>query len=231
MNAGFSRLARGAMLGVGAAVAGYGSLVAWNRWRYGAPAAPPFDPLLDRFIPSPEVAAHHEIGVAAPAAVVLTAAKEMRALELPLVSTIIKLRELALGGEPDRREHPPGLLAQMMSIGWVVLAETAGREVVLGAVTRPWDAAPVFRSVPAEAFASFAEPGYVKILWTLRADRVDDAHSVFITDTRAATTDPEARRRFRVYWSYVAPGVELIRFAMLRPLKREAERRTGKMAA
>lgn len=230
MNHRFSRLARGAMLGVGAA-AGYASVVAWNRWRYGSPASLPSDPVLDRFIPSPEVAEHHEIAVAAPAAVVLAAAKELQALDLPLVRTIIKLRELALGGEPDRREHPQGLLDQMRSIGWVVLAEIAGREIVLGAVTQPWEAAPVFRSIPAEDFASFAEPGYVKIAWTLRADPVDDTHSIFSTDTRVATTDAEARRRFRRYWSYVAPGVELIRLAILRPLKREAERRTGKMAA
>ena len=226
-----SRLARGAMLGIGTAVAGYASQVAWNRWRYGSPASLPSDPVLDRFIPSPEVAEHHEITIAAPAGVVLAAAKETQALDLPLVRTIIKLRELALGGEPDRRQHPQGLLDQMVSIGWVVLAEIAGREIVLGAVTQPWEAAPVFRSIPAAEFASFAEPGYVKIVWTLRADPVDETHSVFSTDTLVATTDAEARRRFRRYWSYVAPGVELIRFAMLRPLKREAERRTGKMAA
>lgn len=231
MNTRCSRLARGAMLGIAAAAAGYGSLVAWNRWRYGSPASLRWDPVLDRFIPSPEIAEHHEIAIAAPAAVVLEAAKQMQALDLPLVSTIIKLRELALGGEPDRRQHPQGLLDQMVSIGWVVLAEIAGREIVLGAVTQPWEAAPVFRSIPAAEFASFAEPGYVKIAWTLRADPVDETHSLFSTDTLVATTDAEARRRFRRYWSYVAPGVRLIRFAMLRPLKREAERRTGKMAA
>jgi len=227
----FSRFARGALIGMGAAAAGYASLVAWNRWRYGSPAPLPFNPALDRFIPSPEVAERHEIAVVAPAAVVLAAAKELEALDLPLVSTIIKVRELVLGGEPDRRQHPQGLLDQMVSIGWVVLAEIAGREIVLGAVTKPWEAAPVFRSIPPEEFASFAEPGYVKIVWTLRADPVDETHSVFSTETVVATTDPEARRRFRRYWSYVAPGVGLIRLAMLRPLKREAERRTGKMAA
>jgi hypothetical protein len=231
MNHRLSRLASGAMLGVAAGAAGYASLVAWNRWRYGSPSALPNDPVLNRFMPSPEVAEHHEIAIAAPAAVVLAAAKEMQALELPLVRTVFKLRELALGGEPDRRQHPQGLLDQMVSIGWVVLDEIAEREIVLGAVTRPWDAAPVFRSIPAAAFASFAEPGYVKIVWTLRADPIDGAHSTFSTDTLVATTDPEARRRFRRYWSYVAPGVELIRVAMLRPLKREAERRAGKMAA
>jgi hypothetical protein len=138
---------------------------------------------------------------------------------------MFKMRELALGGQPDRRWHPPGLLPQMLSIGWVVLAERAAREVVLGAVTQPWVASPTFRSIPAAQFAEFHEPGYVKIAWTLRAEPLGANDSMFHTETRVATTDPASRRRFRRYWSFVAPGVELIRLAMLRPLKRAAERR------
>jgi hypothetical protein len=48
---------------------------------------------------------------------------------------------------------------------------------------------------------------------------------VFHTETRVTTTDAEAKEHFKRYWSFVAPGVELIRLALLRPLKREAERR------
>lgn len=111
------------------------------------------------------------------------------------------------------------------SIGWVVLAETRGREVVFGAATQPWQANPEFRSISAAHFEAFREPGYVKIAWSLRADPVDGKRTIFHTETRVATTNLEARKRFRRYWSYVAPGVELIRIAMLRPLKLEAERR------
>jgi hypothetical protein len=72
---------------------------------------------------------------------------------------------------------------------------------------------------------AFREPGYVKIAWSLRADAIDDGHSTFHTETRVSTTDRQARDHFRRYWSFVAPGVQLIRIAMLRPLKCEAERR------
>jgi hypothetical protein len=58
----------------------------------------------------------------------------------------------------------------------------------------------------------------------------DETYSLFSTDALVVTTDAEATP-VRRYWSYVAPGVRLIRSAMLRPLKPEAERRTGKMAA
>ena len=228
MNTRLTTLARTLAIGFGAASAGYAAMVAWNRMRYGkiSPSRQPCgSSLLDRFIPDPEVIEHHQIAIDAPADVVVSTATHMRLLDSPSIRAIFKLRELAMGGTPDRRPHPEPLLEQMRSIGWVVLAERAGREVVLGAATQPWLAAPVFRPIPADQFVAFSEPGFVKITWTLRADPIDDTHSVFHTETRVSTTDGEARDRFRKYWSYVAPGVALIRLLLLQPLKHEAERR------
>lgn len=225
--------ARGLAATAAVAAAGYAALVVFNRVRYGdatISSGAGKDSLLDRFIPDPEVIEHHEIAIAAPADVVLATAKEMELLKSPVVSAIIRARELALGGEPDTRPHPTKLFEQMLSIGWVVLAERAGREVVLGAVTQPWLAAPVFRSVATEQFRDFCEPGFVKIAWTLRADPIDDEHTLFHTETRVCTTDAAARERFRDYWSFVAPGVKLIRVAMLQPLRRAAEQRMRKAA-
>jgi hypothetical protein len=228
MKLNFTRLARGMAFGAAAAVAGYAGLVAWHRVRYGKvhhAAGPGASDLLDRFIPSPEVLEHHHVAVNAPAGLTLSAAKDMRALDSPLIGAIIRLRELALGGTPDRRPHPAQLVEQMVSIGWVVLAERPDREIVLGAATQPWHANPVFRSIPPAEFEAFREPGFVKIAWALRVDPVDDQRCVFHTETRVSTTDVQARERFRKYWSFVAPGVELIRLAMLLPLKRDAEAR------
>ena len=218
----------GLALGVGLAAFGYAGLVAYHRGRYGT-AGPSNDGsmLLDRFIPSPEVVEHHRVHIAAPPDVVMTTARGLGFLSSWLVRGIFKARELVLGGEPDEQGLPSALIPYMQSIGWVVLAERANREIILGAVTRPWDAAPIFRSLSPCEFAAFREPGYVKIAWTLRADPSGEGKSVFHTETRAATTDLETRKRFRHYWSYVAPGVELIRLAMLLPLKNEAEQRAS----
>jgi hypothetical protein len=98
---------------------------------------------------------------------------------------------------------------------------------VLGAVTKPWEANPVFRSVPPEEFARFAEPAYVKIALTLRADPIGPSASVFRTETRALATDSFARERFRLYWAFLSPGIWLIRQMMLRPVRREAARRAN----
>jgi hypothetical protein len=119
------------------------------------------------------------------------------------------------------------LFAQVQAYGWGVLAEVPEREVVLGAVTRPWEPNPVFRALPPAEFAAFNEPGFVKIAFTLRADRIGERDSVFRTETRAVATDEFARAKFRRYWTLVSPGVAAIRRLSLRPLKREAERRAS----
>ena len=116
-------------------------------------------------------------------------------------------------------------LALTQSSGWSVLAEVPGREVVMGAVTQPWEANVIFRGLPPSEFAAFNEPGYVKIAWTLRADPVSPNESIFLTETRTVTTDPSARARFRRYWSFLSPGVIVIRWMTLRAVKTAAERR------
>jgi hypothetical protein len=114
------------------------------------------------------------------------------------------------------------------------LAELPGREIVMGSVTQPWLADVVFRPLPPERFAAFDDPDHVKIAWTLRVDPAGAGESIFRTETRVTTTDATARRRFRRYWSRIAPGVVLIRWMSLRLVTAEAERRsretTGSMS-
>ena len=212
----------------GLAAAGYATYVAaaWLRYGHAAPARPEErDPLLDRFIPEYDVVERHHVRVAAPPAITLAAAAELELDQSALIRAIFRARELVLRSAPDTQTRPRGLRAQMMSLGWGVLAEVPGREVVFGAVTQPWHADVVFRAVPPETFAAFHDPDYVKIVWTLRAEPVGTSASIFHTETRVATTDAAARSKFRWYWARFSPGIILIRRAILRGLKTEAERR------
>ena len=221
--------ARWVAAGAGAAAAAYGAYVGITWYRYGNPTQPTLaerDALLDQFMPAYDVAERHNVRVAAPAAVTLAAAREMDLQASPVVRLIIRARAAILGATPEHRpRRPAGLLAETQSLGWGVLADDPQHEVVVGAVTRPWEATVTFRALPANQFAGFNEPGYVKIVWTLRADAISPTESLFRTETRAVATDATARRRFRRYWAFLSPGIILIRRSTLAPLKREAERR------
>ena len=221
-----SRMAAWAAFGFATSAAAYATYAAATWLRYGRPRPPTLDEsdrLLDRFMPVYDVVDRHHIRVEAPSALTLGVARNMELSNLPLVHAIFKGREFLLGSRPDHGPRPKGLLDEVLSLGWSILAEIPGREIVVGSVTKPWEPDVTFRSIPSTDFASFAEPDYVKIVWTLRTDPIGDA-AIFRTETRALATDAAARLKFRRYWSLLSPGIRLIRRLMLLPLKRTAER-------
>ena len=214
---------------VGLAAASYAAYVATAWFRYGKATRPNNDDrdvLLDQFMPAYDVAERHHVSVDAPAAVTFQAASDMYLERSGIVRTIFKAREWIMRSHAVREPEACGFLEQMRAIGWGVLAEVPGREIVMGAVTRPWMADVVFRPLPPDQFVAFAEPDYVKIAWTLRADPIGTAGSIFRTETRVVTTDRAARIKFRRYWAFASPGIILIRWASLGPLKAEAERQS-----
>jgi len=213
---------------VGLGGAAYAAHVADNWFRYGHTKQvrdDAKDALLDEFMRDYDVRERHEVAVAAPANVTLNAAEEIEFDASFIVRTIFRAREVILRSKPDARRRPKGLVEAMKSIGWGVLAESPGREIVMGGVTKPWEPNPVFRALPPDQFAAFAEPDCVKIVWTLRVTPEPSGGCIFSTETRAVATDASARRKFRAYWSLLSPGIILVRLAMLASLKEAADRR------
>ncbi len=212
----------------------YAVLVATAWIRYGhrkrSLSAEDNDALLDHFMPIYEAVERHRISVAAPAETTFAAACEQDLSNIAIVRGVFKARELIVGSEPSGRALAGGLLQETKALGWGVLAEVKGREIVMGAITQPWEPNVVFHALSPDEFAGFSEPGYVKIAWTLRADPVGPGASMFRTETRAAAVDPVSRQKFRWYWAKFSPGIWLIRRLSLAPVKREAERRARQAA-
>jgi hypothetical protein len=175
-------------------------------------------------MPTFDVREHHQATVRAPGAVTYAAARDLDLRRSPLIGGIFRARQLLMGGRAAPASTAGSFLDEVQALGWRVLVEEPGRELVMGAVTQPWLADVVFRGVPPEDFPGFAEPNYVKIEWTIGVTPRDEGSSVFRTETRAVATDPGGRARFRRYWTLVSPGIVLIRWEMLRLVKREAER-------
>ena len=197
---------------------------AWFRYGHPGKSARP-DAMLDRLMPDCEVAESHEIEVDAPAEVTYAAACLLDLNRSRLVRAIFKGRELLMRS-PSPTLSPKAIrMRELTTLGWGVLAEEPDREIVLGAITQPWQADVKFESLPPDEFVAFNAPGYAKIVWTLGAEPVDETRSVFRTQTRVTTTDAESRRRFRRYWALVSPGILLIRRSMLPLVKADAEHR------
>lgn len=218
----------GATMLAGFTYGGYAA-VAWLRYgRHPEPTSDERDALLDLFMPRYDVVERHSIEIGAPADVVMRAAREMDIRDSSMAEAIFKAREIAMGASAPDRRKTRGLVEETISLGWRVLAEIPGREMVVGAVTKPWEGHVKFVGVEPGQFAAFAEPEFVKIAWTLRADPDGPSRSIFRTETRAMATDAAARWRFRRYWAFVSPGIWLIRRLSLGPLKARAEQSARK---
>jgi hypothetical protein len=180
---------------------------------------------LDSFIPEADIRERFENTVQAPGQLVMEAACSFDLQSLRLVRAILRLRELLLRASPPAPRTPQGLLAETRNLGWGLLAETPGRLIVCGAVCQPWLGDVVFTPLPPERFRSYAEPGKVKIAWTLEADPIGPETTRFGHETRAVATDAEARHRFRRYWRWARFGIVGIRWLLLPAIRREAEGR------
>lgn len=182
-------------------------------------------PLLDRFIPQPDVRERFEIVIKAPPDLVFEVASNFDMQSLPLVRMIFWLRERLMhsGGHTPRK--PQGILEETRQLGWGLLAEEPRRTVVYGARCRPWLANVKFSSIAPGDFSAYAEPGEVKIAWTLEARPLGPALTRFAQETRAVATDEAARIKFRWYWRWARFGIVAIRLLMLPAIRRTAEQR------
>ena len=182
-------------------------------------------PVLDRFIPDPDVQIRHKIMVRAPAALVLETAQTFDLGSAPLVRAIFWLRGMILGAKAAAPDWSLGFVSVMLRMGWGVLAAESDRWFVAGAVCQPWLADVVMMPIPPDEFAGYSEPDRVKIIWTLEVEPVGEALTRFTTETRAMGTDDQAQAKFRRYVRRFGLGMAMIRWLLLPAIRREADRR------
>ncbi len=184
--------------------------------------------LIDTYLPKYDERSYHEARVAADRA---TAFAALRALDLEgssIVRMLFAIRTFPARFRVQERAVKSPRVARsfvdsMVDIGWVILEEAPGEELVAGTVTQPWEATVRFRGLSPREFVAFEEPGFTKIVWNIAAREADGA-AIISTETRVLATSAGARRRFRRYWLVVRPGVKLIRRIALAKVRRELRR-------
>jgi hypothetical protein len=172
--------------------------------------------VIDRFLPSYQVRERHEIEAAASADRAYRAIHEVEFTKSAMTRFLFAVRGLPWRG-------PLGL-RDIDDIGFVLLGEEAGTEIVYGLIGRFWRPSGGLRLVTPDGFVSFTEPGYAKAAWNFRVDPVSDSRSLVSTETRVVTTDDDSRRSFARYWRVIGPFSALIRRRLLALIGDEAER-------
>jgi hypothetical protein len=199
--------------------------------------------LVDDFLPAYDVSDAVATVVNADVATTWDALMEADLIEVgrkrPLVGVLGAIRVLPdivshmLHGELPQRPPQHLRLRDTTTVpldegGWVLLGERPRDEIALGLVGKFWRPVIEFAKVPAERFRDFAEPGYAKTIYSLSVRPLDEHRTLLSGAMRTATTDENARRWFRRYWTFgVGSGAHILVNGLLDVTREAAEARAG----
>ena len=177
---------------------------------------------LDAFMPAFDARERFAVRVRAPAPFVYDIARQFDMQSLRSTRAIFWLRGKLMRSASVVRK-PQGFIDETRALGWGTLLERPGQLFVAGARCQPWLAAVVFTPIAPEGFQRFAEPGQVKIAWTLETHARDGADTELASETRVCATDDYARRRFLCYWRWARVGIFSLRWLLLPAIRTRAE--------
>jgi hypothetical protein len=171
--------------------------------------------LIDQVMPGYDRREVHRRASDASPAAVWDAVHDLGGDEVKLMRVLMGLRSLGRRRDDGSRT----VLDSFQRMGFRVIAEEPGDELVVAGIGRFWQLSGGLRRVEGrEHFTQFDEPGYAKVAFNFRL-----AGDVLSTETRIAGTDAHARRRFGLYWLLVRPGSGLIRREWLHAIVKRAQ--------
>ncbi len=214
--------ARGASLAAaGLAVAVIGLLSPAPQHRVGQPAT-----RLDEFAPLYQFVEVHSTRVMASPEVVHRAVRDVTAGEIPVFQLLTWVRRFGRSGPENILNVPDdaAILDVATRTGFLLLADDAPREVLLGTVVLAPDGWTRANAPTPDAYKALRGPGLATATMNFFITPDPSGGVRLSTETRVHATDSAARRRFAIYWRVIYPGSALIRRGWLRAIRIRAER-------
>lgn len=171
---------------------------------------------LDDVMPHYEFCERHHRSVDATVDATWTALTTLTLAGLTITRPLVALRHL---GRSEGAHQP------LLTDGPIGLLYRKDREVAIaGAIARPWQLQSSKKPVAdLTSFVEFVEPGWTKYLTEFRVEPgLSRNQCTLSTETRGLSTDNQARRRFRLYWTLIRLPSGLIRRDILRSVARTA---------
>lgn len=188
--------------------------------------------LIDDYLPRYDVRERHRLAVHASPRATYAALRSADLVSAPIVRALLLLRALPGGlrrgraglATLQRNGDAPVTLRTFESRGFRVIAERPPEELVIGLEGRFWRLEGDLCTPASDAFLTSApSDGTARAVWNFTVRPAGSGDSELATETRVLCADAAARRRFLPYWLVVRAGSGIIRRAMLRAIRREAE--------
>jgi hypothetical protein len=182
---------------------------------------------LDEIIPAYQFNELHSLRVEAAPEQVYRAMRDVTAGEISLFQLLTSIRRF---GRPTRESilNAPDsvpIIDVAARTGFMVLADDAPRELVVGTVVLAPDGWRRSHAPTPAAFTALTGAGFATAVMNFRIVPDGPNASRLSTETRVFATDASAARRFALYWRVIYPGSALIRRMWLRAIGRRAESR------
>jgi hypothetical protein len=176
---------------------------------------------IDDFLPDHDFSASYDIRVKAPPSAVY---ERLLSLDFGKLRVVRALMMIRTGKRPPRKTVSGDLRQRLQRTGFVILVEVPNQELVMGVAGRFWRPdGGRYMELTADDFTRFVRSGYAKAAWNFRVRTESSGSTVLSTETRIKCFGPGALRAFRMYWSLVSPFSGLMRTAILKKVKTEAE--------
>jgi len=176
---------------------------------------------IDKVLPDHDFRAEYEVRINAPVQVVYGCLLRSDFSDVWLVRFLMSLRS---GKWLARNRISCDLLQRLKGTGFIVLAEVPNEELVIGVAGRFWwpDGGRCM-DLAVDNFTGFSRSGFAKAAWNFELLADSPESTVLSTETRIKCFGPAALWKFRLYWSFVGPFSGLMRKAMLKRVKTQAE--------
>lgn len=181
--------------------------------------------MLDRLIPNPRLLEIDWIDLGSLPELVWKAVRHEDLPQSAAVHALFAIRTFVTRAKTNDWSPPAIRLDAMTSShtkpGFQILADDPPREVALGAIGKVWRLdIPFVHVAGADAYAPFAERGFIKVAWAIRVAPLNDHDSRLELELRVAATDEASWRLFRRYFRLIGPASRFIRRSLLRALRR-----------
>jgi len=180
--------------------------------------------LLDRWLPEFDVSKRHAIRVRAQRDRVFAELLRYDFSKSLTTRVLMALRGYAGRSRRARVEQRGTLPESLARFGFTPLEEDPGRELVFGLVGKFWRPKGDLRKLSAADFAGFQEPGFAKAVWNLLLEEDGPGVTRLSTETRVLCFGDATRRKFLLYWRVIETFSGVIRWSLLRGVRREAEK-------
>ncbi|HWO13902.1 MAG TPA: hypothetical protein VNN80_30575 [Polyangiaceae bacterium] len=180
---------------------------------------------IERLIPRPRRREIDHAGLAASPAHVWEAVRHADLARSPGVRALLAIGTLT-GRWPSRLEDSRLCVDDFRSTaerpGFQVLEDEPPRRFTVGAIARVQRMRLTFSHVDGPtAFESFAEPGFIKVAWSVNIYPRGADYSHLRFEFRTSATDAAAMRAGRLYFALIAPGIHYMRRRVLGSLADE----------